>query len=239
MIHRHPIVAALFGSIIAATSSAFATPCHPEISPQLPQYIVGYGSLMDEQSKKSTDPTAMNSVPVLVKGYKRSWSVHGTLPGFNATFLCAAQDPSSSLNGVIYRLSNPNNVTEYDKRESIHCRAAVQAKDLNTYGVSLPAKKQIWMYVSTNQENERPMPDYPIIQSYVDIFIRGCIQLEEHFKIKNFAKDCVNMTAGWSPYWVNDRLFPRRPFASEPYAAQIDALLKEQRPNEFKHIKIE
>jgi cation transport regulator ChaC len=237
--HLHPIISALLAFIMIAPSYTVATPCHPAINPKLPQYIVGYGSLMDEQSKKSTDPTAMQSVPVVVKGYKRSWSVHGNLPGLNATFLCAAPDPSASLNGVIYQLNNPNQVAAYDKREATYCRATIQASHLMTYDFSLPTKKQIWMYVSNHRENEPPMPNYPIVQSYVDIFIRGCIQLEEHFKIKNFARDCVNMTDGWSPYWINDRLFPRRPFASEPYAPQIDALLKAQRPDEFKHIKIE
>src|SRR5687768_16078311 len=50
---------------------SFAFDCHPEINPNLPQYIVGYGSLMDESSKKRTDPSTEESVPVLVKGYKR------------------------------------------------------------------------------------------------------------------------------------------------------------------------
>ena len=88
----------------------FAMNCHPEIDHQLPQYIVGYGSLIDEQSKKRTDPTAEESLPAVIKGYKRSWGVHGNLPGLNASFLSVSEDKSSSFNGVIYQLSDPENI---------------------------------------------------------------------------------------------------------------------------------
>lgn len=84
-----------------------------------------------------------------------------------------------------------------------------------------------------------PTPDFPIVQSYVDTFIRGCIQIEEKFKINNFAKDCIKSTGQWSTYWENDRVFPRRPSLYEPYARKIDTLLKEILPEEFKRIKYE
>jgi len=108
--------------LIIWTSSSFSFDCHPTINDRLPQYIIGYGSLIDEQSKKRTDPTAKESLPVLIKGYERSWSVHGNLPGLNATFLSVSEDKHSSFNGIIYRLSNPENIQQYDKRETTYCR---------------------------------------------------------------------------------------------------------------------
>ncbi|MFT4058390.1 MAG: hypothetical protein QM652_02465 [Legionella sp.] len=53
---------------------SFAFDCHPEINPNLPQYIVGYGSLIDETSKRRTDPSAEDNVSILIKGYKRIWA---------------------------------------------------------------------------------------------------------------------------------------------------------------------
>lgn len=41
-----------------------AAVCYPTIDSRLPQYIIGYGSLIDEQSKKRTDSTAQESFPV-------------------------------------------------------------------------------------------------------------------------------------------------------------------------------
>ncbi|WP_419420995.1 hypothetical protein ACNVED_06785 [Legionella sp. D16C41] len=84
---------------VPSLSSAFN--CYPDINPLLPQYIIGFGSLIDEQSKKRTVPLAEESLPVLISGYKRSWSSHENLPGLNATFLSVQEDGSSSFNGVV------------------------------------------------------------------------------------------------------------------------------------------
>ncbi len=213
--------------------------CHPKVNHHLPQYLVGYGSLIDEQSKRRTDPAAKKSFPTLIKGYKRSWSVQGSLPGFNASFLSAIEDQSSSFNAVIYQLSNPECVEQYDKREVTYCRKELNGDTLTIYATTLPAQKQIWIYTPRQNSNQPPTHDYPIVQSYVDIFIRGCFQMEEKFKIKNFAKNCVKSTNQWSEHWVNDRIFPRRPSQFEPYASKIDALLKETLPEQFKSIRIE
>ena len=218
---------------------SFASICHPPINPTLPQYIVGYGSLINEQSKKRTDETAQDNFPVLVKGYKRTWGVYGDFPGVNATFLIVLEDPSSSFNGVIYKLIHPNKIQEYDKRESIYCRQAINSDQLKQYAGTLPKQKQIWIYSSKQKEIQSPSTQYPIVQSYVDLFIRGCIEIEEKFHIKHYARNCIITTEHWSSHWVNDRIFPRRPSLFEPYAAEIDLLLKETLPEQFKQISIE
>jgi len=218
---------------------SFSVVCHPKINPHLPQYVIGYGSLIDEQSKKRTDPSAQENLPVRVNGYKRSWSVHGNLPGFNATFLSVYEDSKSAFNGVIYKLSNPENIKHYDKRERAYCRKALTVDKLQILTSTLPEQKQIWIYTSAQKNNQYPVKNYPIVQAYVDTFIRGCLRIEEKFKIKNFAKDCIKNTDQWSVFWINDRIFPRHPSAIEPDAAKIDGLLKEMVPEQFKYIKIE
>jgi cation transport regulator ChaC len=225
--------------LLSLSQLSFAVVCHPKINSRVPQYIVGYGSLMDEQSKKNTDPTAQKSIPVLIKGYKRSWSVHGNSPGLNATFLSVSRDPRSSINGIIYRLSHPKHIAKYDRREISYCRRELEPHQVQLYSATLPHHKQIWIYISDKTPHFYPNKDFPIVQSYVDIFIRGCIQIEEQYKIKNFAKDCIQSTEQWSDHWVNDRIFPRRPFLYEPFASKIDALLKKTQPEKFKQIKIE
>lgn len=218
---------------------SYATSCHPKIDLRLPQYIIGYGSLIDEQSKIGTDPTAQESFPALIKSYKRGWSVHGNLPGFNATFLSIIKDEHASFNGVVYKLSKPENILQYDKRETTYCREALSADQLKMYSSTLSDQKQIWIYTSSEKNVEYPTLETPIVQSYVDLFLRGCIQIEDKFKVDNFAKDCIKNTGHWSQYWVNDRIFPRRPSLHEPYARRIDQLLKEMLPEQVKHIKIE
>ena len=199
-----------FFVLILITFLAYSA-CHPSINKNYSQYIVGYGSLMDESSKQRTDKTTTEGVPIFLKGYQRGWFVHGTLPGLNATFLSIKESPYSSLNGVIYKLINPNNIAMYDKRERIYCRKELSTSKIKFYSSIPTENKQIWIYVPKNKYTEKPEQNYPIVQSYVDIFIRGCINIEGKFNIPDFAKNCVNSTTNWSIHWVNDRIFPRRP----------------------------
>lgn len=53
--------------LLSLSNPSFALVCHPKIDPLLPQYIIGYGSLINEQSKMKTDPTAQESFPVLIR----------------------------------------------------------------------------------------------------------------------------------------------------------------------------
>jgi len=73
----------------------------------------------------------------------------------------------------------------------------------------------------------------------VDIFLGGCLELEEKFELKEFAKQCVATSHGWSKHWVNDRIYPRRPFIHEPRAWKIDNLLHDTIPEYFEAITIE
>lgn len=225
--------------LMLLSGHSFSFNCYPQINPNLPQYIIGYGSLIDEISKKRTDDSAQESVPALIYGYERTWAGHGNLPGVNATFLTIFKNESSSFNGVVYRLNDPENVYKYDKREWIYCRTKLKSSSLKLLSRELPVLKEVWIYNVVSKVDQYPTKEYPIVQSYVDVFMRGCIQIEEKFKINNFAKLCIKSTEGWPDYWVNDRIFPRRPSLYEPYASRIDALLKETIPEKFKQIYFE
>ena len=52
--------------------SVCAEDCHPEVDPSKPQYVVGYGSLMETASKRMTEPDAGTNLPVSVTGFQRS-----------------------------------------------------------------------------------------------------------------------------------------------------------------------
>jgi hypothetical protein len=39
--------------------------CHPKIDPQVPQYVIGYGSLMENSSKARTAPDTGANLPVM------------------------------------------------------------------------------------------------------------------------------------------------------------------------------
>src|SRR5262245_54298450 len=50
-----------------------------------PQYIIGYGSLMQDDSRKRTTPQALPAHPVEISGYRRGWFSRGEGAGFGAT----------------------------------------------------------------------------------------------------------------------------------------------------------
>lgn len=205
--------------LISASNSALSFECHPQIDSKRSQYIIGYGSLIDEQSKRKTDKTAQENRPITLKGYQRSWSIHGT----HSTFLSVTEKAKASFNGVIYKLKHPHHIRKYDQREKGYCRKEIFLHQINTFGINLPQKIQCWIYISNHAKNESPSATFPIMQSYVDTFLRGCIQIEEKYQIKDFAKRCILTTTQWSNAWINDRtLTPKTTSES----SKIDALLK-------------
>ena len=48
-----------------------------------------------------------------------------------------------------------------------------------------------------------------------------------------------SFTTGWSEHWVNDRIYPRRPFVHQPRAGEIDRLLSASLPELFGRIRLE
>lgn len=203
------------------------------------QYIIGYGSLMQDESRKRSAPNAGTAYPVTVNGYRRGWFAKGGGVGFDTTYLGVVPDKASKLNAVIYKI-NEDEIPAMDKREFFYCRLAVEPASytLLKHGTQTP-RGQVWIYVNKPESIARANARYPIVQSYVDIFVSGCQAQEQRYAFKDFANECVASTSDWSTAWVNDRLYPRRPFIYQPKAGQIDKLLKEKLPDYFQQIHIE
>jgi hypothetical protein len=236
--HAFAVVAALFGVFWA--TSAQAADCHPEVEPSKPQYIVGYGSLMSSSSKRITEPDAGVNVPVLVTGFERAWNTHGSYGG--TTFLGIRPSQSATIAAALYRDFLEEGKLGADARERSYCRAAVDPASIRMLdGSAVPAPSQIWIYVNKSAKPEPPNAEHPITQSYVDLFISGCIELQSRVAVPDldFVERCIRTTRGWSKHWVNDRLYPRRPLAHEPMAWKIDQYLRRLLPKLFAGIRIE
>jgi cation transport regulator ChaC len=83
-------------------------------------YIFGYGSLIEDKSRESTTPSAVDAWPVRVKGIRRGWWARGAASGMTTTFLGAIIDPKQpdvSCNGVIYAVT-AEELAETDARET-------------------------------------------------------------------------------------------------------------------------
>ena len=224
---------------LSLVESAGANDCHPPVDPDLPQYIVGYGSLMQEASKLSTQPDAGINLPVMVTGFQRAWNTHGVYP---TTYLGVQPSRSARMAAALYRDFLKDGKLSSDAREIDYCRAAVPPAAIKMLDAStLPSPSQIWIYVNKPDTLAAPDARYPIVQSYVDIFITGCLELQTRVADKriDFVEACVRTTAGWSKHWVNDRLMPRRAYHYQPRAFEIDQHLKRLLPELFESIEIE
>ncbi|RFC35399.1 MAG: hypothetical protein DID90_2727554451 [Candidatus Nitrotoga sp. LAW] len=213
--------------------------CNAAPDPTKTQYIIGYGSLMQDESRKRTTPNANIAYPVKVHGYQRGWFTKGSGVGFSTTFLGVVQSKERMLNAAIY-IIDVTEITTMDKREFSYCRLAVEPENYSLLKQDIPLSPgQTWIYVNKPDTIATANRRYPIVQSYVDIFLSGCLELEQRFELKDFAKQCLFTTSNWSTQWVNDRIYPRRPFIYQPKAGRIDQLLKEHLPQYFQHIRIE
>ena len=75
-----------------------------------------------------------------------------------------------------------------------------------------------------------PSVDYPILQTYVDVCISGCLEYGDEF-----AREFIRTTFLWSPYWLNERELAWRPWLHQKQYVKIDTLLREEVPGFFVH----
>lgn len=227
---------------VMATDNAVASdPCHPPIDPTKTQFLIGIGSLMEKASKERTAPRTGANLPVMVQDFKRSWTARGSDIGFSTTYLAAAASPGAKMAAAMYRVLHRDDLIATDQREAYYCRAPVEPTAIQPLdGSRVPLESQFWIYVNKPDAGKPPSSRFPIVQSYVDIFLSGCLQLSELATAYSgdFAEACIETTTDWSDHWVNDRIFPRRAFVHQPNAGQIDALLHRLVP-EFQSIRIE
>ena len=222
------------------TQNSAREECHPQPASAAPQYVIGYGSLMQDESRKRTSPNAGPAQPVEVSGFRRGWFAKGAAVGFSTTYLGVVPDADSHLNAVAYRIDLAE-LQATDRRETSYCRKKVpldhvRAKAAASIGAP---DAEAWIYVNTPGAVATPSAQFPIVQSYVDIFLSGCFEQEERFELQGFARECLATTADWSVHWVNDRIYPRRPFIHQPRSGQIDRLLSRELPGLFSRIRIE
>ena len=206
--------------------------CHPKIDNSLQNFVIAYGSLIETKSRELTNANANNAYPVIVNGFQRLWGINAG--NYRGTFLTVIKKSGEFFNAVYY-LVKEDEITNTDAREIGYCRTKINRNNLKSLGILNLAKGDFWIYTIEPNNLSSPSEQYPIIQSYVDIFISGCFEVQKRYQISNFAKMCITTTNGWSEYWINDRVHPRRPFDLLPNAREIDNLLNSYFPDYFDH----
>ena len=193
-----------------------------------PQYVFGYGSLIERESRIATWPSAEYAWPVIVKGVARGWFDQTEVPSWNPTYLGGVAKPGAQCNGVIFPVT-PAEFASYVQRETGYEPTKIDGTQITMLdGSSAAPNGDIW-YFATRQQRF-PSKDHPIVQSYVDVCLDGCLEIEAMYplaKQANFAEFFIKTTSYWGQPWINDRIYPWRPFVYVPRAFAIDALIRQ------------
>jgi hypothetical protein len=228
------VILGLYSGYAYASDAYHPDSCHPAVSQKENNYIIGYGSLIQKESRQKTNPNAKYVYPIEVKGFKRVWGIQGG--NYKTTFLTLLKDENSSLNAVYYSVADYG-ILETDEREMGYCRILVPKTDIQALGLKDIPDGKYWVYAQKDNNIQSPSKEYPIVQSYVDIFLDGCIQVGDTYNIPQFLEECISKTHGWPTKpgtWVNDRQHPRRPFGISN-AFNIDKILSKDFKDYYQH----
>ena len=186
---------------------------------------------------KGTPSNAIPGAVATIKqsfGYKREWNFRSTT-GFTAlgVILAADGDEATDITGVLYRVPR-GEMPNFDRREVGYKRVEVTIEYLefdsdHKSKFSLGSNDQIWLYVPLPSQTMYADENHPLLQSYVDTVLQGCLE----WGGEQMAEEFILTTGGWSCYYLNDTPSSRRPWLFRKQYATIDQLLSKhsQRTN--------
>ncbi|MEM6455069.1 MAG: gamma-glutamylcyclotransferase family protein, partial [Acidobacteriota bacterium] len=186
-------------------------------------------SLLARDSRRGSAPRAEAAYPATVRGLARGWCKAGDGPGFVPTYLGAypADDDDAWCNGVFFAVG-PGALEALIRRESGYVVHAIDPAQVTMRdGVDAPPGDDLRVFVP--RVRRPPAIDRPIVQSYVDVCLAGCLEVERTYRAASgFAADFFHSTRGWSQaHWINDRLMPRKPTAHVPEARRFDGWIRD------------
>jgi tetratricopeptide (TPR) repeat protein len=104
-----------------------------------------------------------------------------------------------------------------------HENARRRALAFRSVLASSSAQVNVWMYVPKRDACLPPDEEHPIIQTYIDVCLRGCLQWGGSSLVSEF----IATTSGWTKYFLNDTPTSRRPWLHRPDYGVIDKCLEE------------
>lgn len=218
-------------------------------------YIFGYGSLINQESRKLSTSELSPAIPVKVHGLTRGWFARTEITSLSTTFLGCLESDSpfletiecpDSTNGVLYEIHH-DELSKLDQREKNYEKKRLDPQQIRFYDYGINEPYIVYTYRNKFENIEelmdsKPNKNFPIVQSYVDICINGCFEIEElskEAKEDSFLESFLTETIFWSSFWANDRIMPRRAHMYEPNADKIDVVLEKHFPDFFNKIYIE
>lgn len=159
-------------------------------------YIFGYGSLMNSASRQLTGQTG-TAIPAVVSGLIRYWGKIDT--SLSASPLVVDLG-AGVVNGVMLEITI-DELSQFDRREIGYLRHELNNSQIDS-DHHLSEADSVWVYIKN--QPEPPCQNAPILQTYIDTVLEGCLEVSD-----SFAKLFVEHTVGWNHPIENDRLQPR------------------------------
>ena len=219
-------------------------------------YVFAFGSIIntkthspwlsaDEQSGKNGTTLQGQRATVLASfGYRRGWNFRSNT-GFTALGIQRAEE-ATDINGVLFRIRH-HMLPGFDNREVGYDRVEIDRKcielnppqvsendkdhKMNAHHVLLDIQpgEKIWVYVPQDSFCAEANEDHPILQSYVDTVMQGCLE----WGGTEMAMDFVKTTFNWSTYFLNDTPSSRRPWLFRKEYNTIDRILSQNPSTHF------
>ncbi|GHA52175.1 gamma-glutamylcyclotransferase family protein [Photobacterium aphoticum] len=186
-------------------------------------YIFGYGSLINHHSRQLTGQTR-GAIPATVEGLQRHW---GKVNGNYQIAPLVAALGDGQCNGVLVQVDDAG-LACFDQRERGYERVQLDPSQVVAQcnvDVDFEPQRPIWVYTRTSLTP--PCSVWPIMQTYVDTVMAGCLSISEQF-----AREFVETTQGWHYPLENDRHQPKygnHAGVESAHITQIDRLLAQVR----------
>lgn len=159
-------------------------------------YIFGYGSLINSASRQLTGQTG-RAIPAIAHGLVRYW---GKVDDSYSLSPLVVNQGEGQVNGVLLEIDETA-LAEFDRRERGYQRVALSKEQIETQH-SLDKNAVVWVYIT--EQFSPPCSLSPIVQTYVDTVLAGCLEISDAF-----AHHFVEHTLGWHYPWENDRHAPK------------------------------
>ncbi len=156
-------------------------------------HIFSYGTLIHPKGRTYTGKTGQ-AFPGYIKNFVRQWDFRCTK--HNITALGIKYKKDALCNGMIIEIPDTQ-LSFFDKRETGYTRTLISPKDI----ISDYTCKKLWAYIPDTYTIANL--SYPIVQTYADIIIDGCLKVGY-----DFAQMFIRTTKNWDTTWINDRNKP-------------------------------
>ncbi|WP_414829735.1 gamma-glutamylcyclotransferase [Alteromonas sp. H39] len=188
--------------------------------------VLGYGSLMNTDSRQRFSAIPHDGIPVMVNGFSRAWLTRSEAE--KQTYVGAVPDSNAKLNAQLLPSKMDPSLAE---REKDYQFVSVSTADLE-FNLSREASELLLPWLETRSlwicETLLQQPadnDFPVSQTYIDTCMAGCIEHGGEEEAVKFLKN----TALWQHPRNFDRdnpVYPRAGRVPKSVCARIDALME-------------